>query len=138
MSPGDLSMEMIARLFIDAFNRRDAEALVALADPAIEWRPSSLAGSQRIYRGHDGLRLWVSELDTAPVKHQARVREVRELDERRFAVLSEVLVDGELPSPSAMLASLTGEGKIVEARAYLSDEQTLAEIGLVPGPTTVR
>ncbi len=126
-------METIARLFIDAFNRRDSEDLIGVSDPAIEWRPSSLVGTSRIYRGHDGLRRWVSELETAAVQHRARVREVRILDERRFAILSDVLVDGELLSPGAMLAILSDDGKITKARGYLSDEQLLTQLELVPG-----
>lgn len=31
---------MVGRRFIDAFNRRDAEALIALADPMIDFRPT--------------------------------------------------------------------------------------------------
>jgi hypothetical protein len=57
---------------------------------------------------------------------------VRTLDERRFLLLSEVLLDGERISPSAMLARLTEEGKIAEVHAYLTDEQLLTQIGLVP------
>lgn len=125
-------MEAIGRRFVDAFNRHDAEDLVALADPHIEFRPTSLVGTSRIYRGHDGLRQWVQELDTAQIQHQARVREVRILDESRFLILSEVLLDGELVSPSAMLSRLADAGGIIEAHAYLTDEQMLTQIGLVP------
>ena len=125
-------MEGIARRFIDAFNRRDAEALVELADPEIAFYPTQLAGANDGYRGHDGLRSWVALVATAGLRHEVRVREVRVLDEHRFLLLSEVWVDGELVSPSAMLTHLNGEEKIVEARAYLSDEQTLADIGIIP------
>lgn len=124
-------MEAIGHRFIDAFNRRDAEDLVALADPHIEFHPTPLVGARRVYHGHDGLRRWVAELGTSEIKHQVRVREVRPLDESRFVVLSEVLLDGELVSPSATLARLNETGGIVEARAYLSDEQILTQIGLV-------
>ena len=60
------------------------------------------------------------------------MREVRELEEDRLLVISEVVIDGEVISPSAMLARLTEESRIIEARAYLSDEQMLKKIGLVP------
>jgi rubredoxin len=131
MSAAD-SLEALGHRFIDGFNRRDAEALVALADPAIEFHPTSLVGEGRIYRGHDGLRRWVGDLDRSAIKHQVRVREVRALDAARFLVLSEVLVDDEVLSSSAMLARLTEDGGIIEARAYLTDEQMLKKVGLVP------
>ena len=126
-----ISMDAIGRGWVDAFNRRDAEGLVALADEAIEFHPSTLVGDRRVYRGHDGLRAWTRDLGGAVIKHTARVREVVELDARRFLILSQVLLDGELMSPSAMLGRITDEGKLVEARSYLSDDPMLAEIGLL-------
>ena len=53
---------------IDAFNRRDLDALLALADPDIEWFPriAELEGGGP-YRGHDGVRRWWEEwLAVAP------------------------------------------------------------------------
>lgn len=55
-------MDEIGRDFTDAFNRRDADGLVALADPAIEFCPTELVGSRRAYHGHEGLRQWVADL----------------------------------------------------------------------------
>jgi hypothetical protein len=125
-------MERIGRRFVDAFNRRDVDELVALADPDIEFHPTSIVGARRVYRGHDGLRRWATELGIAEIGHEVRVREVRQLDESRFLLLCEVLVDGELVTPSAMLARLTEAGRIVEAHAYLTDEETLTQVGIVP------
>lgn len=125
-------MEEIGRGFTDAFNRRDADGLVALADPAIELCPTELVGSRRAYHGHEGLRQWVTDLGESPIKHQVRVREVRTLDERRFLLLSEVVLNGELISPSAMLAHIDERGAIVKAHAYLTDERMLAQLGAIP------
>lgn len=127
------STAAIGRSFIEAFNRRDPQGLIDLCDPDIEFHPTSLVGERTVYRGHDGLRQWVSELRTAMIQHQVRVLDVRALDENRLVVLSEVLVDGEQLSPSAMVATLSQAGKIVEAHAYLSDRQLLERLGLVPG-----
>ncbi len=138
MTAEGLSFEAIADRFIDAFNRRAAEELVALADPAIEFRPTSLVGSRRVYRGHDGLRRWVADLGEAAVEHRVRVCSVRALDDGRFLVASEVLVDGELIAPSAMLARVGEAGRIVEAHAYLTDEQLLSDVGLVPDQVAQR
>lgn len=120
----------VVREFVEAFNRRDADALVALAHPEIEFRPTMLVGSKRVYRGHDGLRHWAADLIAAETMHQVRVREIRPLGGGRFLLLSEVLLDGEVVSPSAMVAGLA-DGKIVEAHAYLSDEEMLAELDLL-------
>lgn len=120
----------IGHRFIEAFNLRDAEALVALTHPDIEFRPTMLVGSKRVYVGHEGLRAWVADLVASGAEHQVRVREVRMLGDERLIVLTEVLLDGETISPSAMVATLR-DGKIIEAKAYLSDETTLKELDLL-------
>lgn len=125
-------METIGRRFVEAFNRRDAAGLVELSDPAIEFCPTELVGSRRAYHGHDGLRQWVADLRESPIKHQVRVREVRTLDTHRFLLLSEIVLDGELLSPSAMLARVDERGAIVKAHAYLTDERMLAQLGAIP------
>src|SRR5215207_3387831 len=121
MAGEELPVEELARRFIDGFNRRDAEALVALSHPRIEFLPTILVGQRAVYHGHEGLRRWVEDLNASGAAHEVRVRNVRVLAPDRFAVLTEVLLDGELLSPSAMLASLE-DGLIVRAKAYLSDE----------------
>jgi SnoaL-like protein len=130
-------METIGRAFIDAFNHRDAEALVALCDPTIDFHPTPLVGSHRAYRGHDGVREWVTDLRSSTIDHRVRVRKVLELDGRRFLVLAKVLLDGEVVSPAAMLARVGDDGLIVEAHAYLSDEEILAQMGLTDAEVDV-
>jgi hypothetical protein len=131
MDSVDVSVQKLGHAFIDAFNRRDPEALVKLADPAIEFSPTGLVGARRTYHGHEGLRAWVSDLEESPSEHQVRVREVRLLEDERMLVLSEVLLDGEHVTASAMIARLNDTGKIVEAQAYLSDEEMLRRTGLL-------
>lgn len=131
MTTSDVSFDLIARRFVDAFNRRDADGMVALADPDIEFHPTSLVGSRQRYDGHEGLRLWVEELSASGMEHQVRVREVRPLEDG-FALLSEVLLDGAHVSPSAMVARLNQEHAIIEARAFLSDAEMLGYIGVMP------
>jgi ketosteroid isomerase-like protein len=121
----------LAREFVEAFNDRDADALVALAHPRIVFRPTALAGHRRTYHGHAGLRRWVAELDAAGADFQARIREIRPLRPSGFLVLSKLRVGDELITDSAMIASVD-QGKIVEAHGYLSDEGMLAHLGLVP------
>ncbi len=131
MGDEELSAEQLGQRFIDAFNRRDADALVALAHPDVEFLPTMLVGQRAVYRGHDGLRRWVADLVASGAVHQVRVRTVRRLSAERFAVLTEVLIEGDVTSPSAMIAALR-DGLIVRAKAYLSDEQTLIRVGVLP------
>jgi len=91
-----LSAEELGRRFIEGFNRRDADALVALVHPELEFLPTVLVGQRAVYHGHDGLRRWVADLVASDAAHKVRVREVRELGPDRFVVLTEVLIGGEV------------------------------------------
>jgi SnoaL-like domain len=55
--------ESLGRRFAEAFNRRDADGLVAVSHPQIEFYPTGAGGTGRSYRGHEGLRAWVKELN---------------------------------------------------------------------------
>lgn len=131
MSFAEVSFELIARRFVDAFNRRDADGLVALSAREIEFHPTTLVGSQQRYDGHGGLRRWVAELRASRLEHQVRVREVRPREDG-FVLLSEVLLDGNIVTPSAMVARLDEEHAIVEVHAFLTDAELLAYIGVMP------
>jgi hypothetical protein len=126
------ALETVATAFVDAFNRRDAEGLIAVCEPEVVYQPSALVGGRRIYHGHAGLRRWILELDAAMVQHRAQVREVRVTGERTFVVLSEVLLDGEPITPSAMVGRIGESGLIVDGHSYLSDERMLVTLGPVP------
>lgn len=131
MFASEVSSDLIARRFVDAFNRRDAEGLVALSDPVIAFHPTSLVGKRQRYDGHEGLRRWVAELEKSGIKHQVRVREVCPREDG-FLLLSEVLLDGTLITPSAMVARLNDQHAIVEARAFLTDAELLSQVGVRP------
>jgi ketosteroid isomerase-like protein len=122
MSAAGDAMQALTGQFVDAFNRRDADGIVALSDPDITYYPTVLVGAIREYRGHDGMRRWLKDLDKIGSKHQIRLREVRVLDDKHFIVRSDVLLDGKVVGDSAMMARLTPEGLIAEAHTYLLDD----------------
>jgi hypothetical protein len=122
---------VLARGFVQAFNDRDADALVTLAHPRIVFRPTTLVGHRRTYNGYAGLRRWVAEIDATGVDFQVHIREIRPLAPSGFLVLSNLRVGDELITDSAMIASVH-EDRIIEAHGYLSDEEMLVRLGLVP------
>jgi len=130
-SSGQSAFTALAREFVEAFNDRDADALVALAHPRIVFRPTTLVGQRRTYHGHEGLRRWVAEIDAAGADFQVQIREIRPLRPSGFLVLSKLRVGDELITDSAMIASVQ-QDKIIEAHAYLSNEGMLVHLGLVP------
>ncbi len=125
-----IAIEEIGQRFIEAFNRRDAEGLIVLTDEAIKFHPTPLAGGSRTYLGHAGIRQWVADLNAANASHQVRILEIRPRDETSFVMLTEVLIEDKVISPSAMLAHFGEDGLLIEAQAYLSDQATLRGLGI--------
>ena len=67
---------------LDALNRRDVQAAIQVADPEIELRPE-LIGTP-VYRGHDGIRQWLRDVETAWESFQLEPVETRERDDEIF------------------------------------------------------
>ena len=126
-------VEALGLAFVDAFNRRDAEALIATCDPAVEFQPTVLVGARRVYTGHEGIRRWVEDLAASTVQHRSTVLGVRILRDGRFAVFAELDTGDGGATPAAMVARLGDSGLIVEARGYLSDEALLERLGVLEG-----
>jgi hypothetical protein len=66
--------------FLDAFNRRDVEAMLEEVDAGVEWRPAApvaLGGEATVYRGHAGIPATQirSYLDPREAREAAGLRE---------------------------------------------------------------
>ena len=121
---------LLARAFIKACNRADADGLVVLAHEQVTFHPSTLGGAHRVYAGHEGLRQWVTHL-AAGIPFQMRIGEIRPLGPDRFVVLCKVHFGQELVTDFAVIGSVR-DGRILDARGYLSDEGMLMRLGLIP------
>jgi ketosteroid isomerase-like protein len=123
---------------IDAYNRRDVEALLEEVHPQAEWRPLLpvlLGGDAALYEGHDGARQGIRELEEAFSELRAEPVEFRDLGER-------VLTIGHLhglgresgiavESPISWLADFK-DGKVIRIREYLDPGEAL-EAAARPG-----
>jgi ketosteroid isomerase-like protein len=117
----------------EAFDRRDIEAGAALATPDFEWRPylESLRGES--FRGPDGVRAFMRELDT----HFERF----EIERLRYAEAGERVVvfcrssgrgrgsGVELEIESIHVWELR-EGKVTRLVTYLDRDEALKAAGL--------
>jgi ketosteroid isomerase-like protein len=77
----------VVRRAFDAFSRRDVEALLALADEEIEFRPATarVAGRGEPYRGHAGMRAYMS--DVARIWQELRTEPSQLLEEGELVVV---------------------------------------------------
>jgi ketosteroid isomerase-like protein len=114
-----------------AFAARDLDAVLALADPDIEFTAvtGEHAGRTDPYRGHDGLRQYFRDV--------AAVWEELHLTPREFrAVGDQVLVTGKVTARShgRTVSGSTGwtwrvhEGKVVEAKVFGSAADAIAAL----------
>jgi ketosteroid isomerase-like protein len=123
----------LSRRLLDAWNQRDVEATIALADPECVWRPvleETIEG--QTYRGHAGLREYYDDLASQGVESQGELTEFRDLGDRviglgRLSFKSPTGV--ELESEVACTLRWSG-GKCVEAQTWLSHAQALEAVRL--------
>jgi ketosteroid isomerase-like protein len=76
----------IVRSVHEAFNRRDVEAIVAVWDEDAEFRPVTSAFEGAVYRGHEGLRRWMREVDEDWDVFEAHGEEYRDLGDTVLAL----------------------------------------------------
>ena len=82
------NVEAIRRA-VDAYNRRDLDALLEELDPEIEWHPLLqvlLGGEATVYRGHEGARELYRDLDEAFAESYSEQSEIRDLGEQVVAI----------------------------------------------------
>jgi ketosteroid isomerase-like protein len=85
------------REWIDAFNRRDADAILELAHPQVDYRPylAAVSGGSGSYHGHGGLRRYLHDLDEAWSRFEAEIHSLR-------SVGGHVLMEGRLRARGRM------------------------------------
>ena len=70
------------RAVIEAFNRRDAEALKALLSPDAQVVPIRAAIEDTVYRGPDAAEQWIAAIDESWEELRVELTEAREAGDR--------------------------------------------------------
>jgi ketosteroid isomerase-like protein len=124
----------LARAAMEALSTRDLERLVALSDPEVEWHSFFASLSEGgTYRGHDGLRRYLRDLNDAFEVVQANVDD-------QVAVGDVVVLVGhihyigkdsglDLRTPAGWVIKCR-RGKVILFRAFREPEQSLEGVGL--------
>jgi ketosteroid isomerase-like protein len=125
-------------LALAAYNRRDAEAVVALCDPGLEYRPGrEWVGAGLVdesYRGLDGYRRYLDSVDQVWAgENRLTAREVVDLGDRVL-----LLADGDMRAEAsgvplsqqfALLCTLRA-GRTVRAQEYYDHAEALRSVGI--------
>jgi ketosteroid isomerase-like protein len=133
----------LARRVYEEFNRtrrgsieERQRAILSVMEPEVEWHTAPDLPDSRVYRGHDGvaalMQEWVNSFE------DFRVDAEEFIDRGEYVVVPLVLrgripgsreSDQEVTLPHTHVYKLR-EGKVVEAREYLTLEQALEAAGL--------
>ena len=121
---------------VEAYNRRDADALIEQLDPTIEWHPAimvGLGGDTSVYRGHEGVRELLRETDETLAEIHVEFSEIRDLGDQVLAfghLRTRGKTSGALTeSPVGYIADFAN-GKVTRTRTYLDPGEALEVAGL--------
>ena len=124
----------LARRVMDAIARRDLPAVVACADPDVEWHSFfAELGQGGVYRGHDGTRQWLKDLGDAFEVVRADVDDGLEVGEL-VVLVGRIHYRGkasgvETETPAGWTLRFR-DGKVLCWRAFREPEQALGTLGL--------
>ncbi len=125
-----LSNATLVSSAIDAYNRRDVEALCGVTTEDVEVRPPVFALSGRSYLGHEGIAEWLRDVVDTSASARIKTLELRDLGDRVLA-LTEFYVDG--PGGGAPLGSELGlvchvrDGRLSTWQGFFSHANAIAE-----------
>jgi ketosteroid isomerase-like protein len=125
------NVEIVRRSF-DAFNVRDVDELVRLSDPDCEWLPFRAQLEGIVYRGHEGIRRFVRDMDEDWAAFRIDPLEFHDRGER-VAVVGRLKARGR--GGSVDIDSLAGfvfelrSGRIMHITSHSNPEDALEALG---------
>ncbi len=132
MSAGALAPDALVSGWLDAFNAKDLEGMLACLDSDVRFYPLRLSGLDGSYRGHDGVQRWFVQLTRLRYEHVIVVSDVHGAGEDKVLAVGALRLVGNLDiAPFCALHRIV-DGVIVAAHHYLSDRDMLEHVGLIP------
>jgi ketosteroid isomerase-like protein len=124
----------IVRRVFEAFTRRDVDALLALADPEIEFSPPTgrLAGRVEPYRGHEGLRTYLADVARVWQELRSEPDAYHEVGDDLVVCTGRVYAWGVgrvIDAPAGWVWRLR-DGRVVQGRVYETRRGALEAAGL--------
>jgi ketosteroid isomerase-like protein len=122
---------------MEAFNRRDFDAMLEFADPEVEWRPPAELPGTSVYHGHDGVREATADMLDAFGDLRAEPERFIDADGRVIALYrwrgrgsaSGVSVDA-FDVPVGVIATMNAQGLATDVRFFITWEKALEVAGV--------
>jgi ketosteroid isomerase-like protein len=128
------SIEAVRKAY-EAFKRGDAEALIAVADPEIEFGTSAAAPGGT-YRGHAGIRRYMKEVEGAfGDRWDAEIERVAEVGDR-VILIARIFGEGRAGEPLELHIAHIWElrdGKFLQGTVYLDPHEALDAVEAAAG-----
>ena len=127
------SIDVVSRAY-EAFKDFDAEALIAVADPEIEFGTSAAAPGGT-YRGHPGIRRYMKEIEGAfGDRWDAEIERVAEVGDDRVIVIVRIFGEGKAGEPLELRLGHVWDlrdGKLLRGTVYLDPHEALDAVEAV-------
>jgi len=129
------SIEIVSQAY-RAFKALDADALIAIADPEIEFGTSAAAPGGT-YRGHTGIRRYVKEIEgTFGHSWDAEIERIADAGDDRVILVARVFGPGKGGLPLDLRLAHIWElkaGKLLRGTVYLDPEAALDAVEAATG-----
>ena len=116
--------------WIDAFNERDLDRMLAQVDPEVHFHPLRVDGMAHSYLGHSGVRRWFAELQQHEHPHRIDLKSIAGLADGRVLAAGAVSAEEGTGTPFSGLYEIAND-LIVCAYHYFTPPETLVQIGIV-------
>lgn len=124
------SIDVVRRAY-EAFKTYDADALIEITDPEIEF-VNSAAAPGGTYRGHTGIRRYLKEIEGAfGDRWDAEIDRIAEAGENRVILVARIFGQGKAGEPLELHVAHVWElreGKLLRGTVYLDPEQALEAV----------
>jgi ketosteroid isomerase-like protein len=124
----------IAKRVIDAFNRRDVDAIFECVNQDVEWFPAMPVTFGGGLRGREGIEAYIREVSDTWEEYRVVGEDFRDLGDDQVLVLSRV--EGRGAGSGGLVDAAMGqifdfrECKIARVRTYLDHGEALRAAGL--------
>ena len=129
----------VVRDILEAANRHDGAAALALYDPAVVWDHThgpirELMGGPAVYHGHAGLRRWFGEFYEAWADVQAEILDLIDVGDDQVISVINYRARGGASGAGVEISAMAGlwtvrKGRVVRAAWFRTREQALEAAG---------
>jgi ketosteroid isomerase-like protein len=126
----------VVGLAYEAFKALDAEALIEVADPEIEFGTSAAAPGGT-YRGHTGIRRYMKEIEGAfGDRWDAEIERIADVGDDRVILIVRIFGEGKAGEPLELRLGHVWElrdGKLLRGTVYLDPHEALDAVEATTG-----